>query len=556
MFNVFKKGVSMRKQFLIPLLLLGVTVSAVADVTSHTFFSIRPPFQSAFPEKITLFRNIRAKAREDGWMGAFQAVVFGGQSTKSKKLAKFFLPGSNSETPNQLIFAEQQATTIGGGTPPTINPFFRDVNATNFNIQTAGNNFASRVTFKPRQTYVGAGFDWIQYFGWECDPCDKRWWFEVSFPVLRVKNDMRLTETVLNQGSTTGILAGKVNTNVTQAFSGNTGTGLPFFNPLLGLTGAVTGSGFQFGKIDGSRSKTGVADVELKIGYDWLCDDTCYAYGYIGAVIPTGNKPKGVYVFEPIIGNNRHFGVMWGGAFGFELWRGCDGDRHVTWNVETNGRYLFRNTQTRSFDLYNKQWSRYQLVYRSLADALSGTAFEGINVFTQKMKVNPRWTFDFNSALTFDICRWELEFGYNMWARQCEKVTLKNPCTSTIALVGFDNTTGDVSFTGAPATGSINRAVTIRETFSPANIPTFGGAAPTLTAAIYANNVIQAGDINLESAAHPATLSHTIYGSAGYNFDLCGCWPLFAGFGGSYEFASCNLALERWMVWGKIGVSY
>ncbi|MBI2775611.1 hypothetical protein HYX58_06395 [Candidatus Dependentiae bacterium] len=532
----------MRKQFLIPLLLLGVTVSAVADFTSHTFFSIRPPFQSAFPEKTTLFRNMRAKAKEDGWMGAMQAVVFGGRSTKGKKLAKFFLPGGThaSGAVNELIFAEQDGATGingGGGTPPAVNPFFRDVNATNFNIQTADNNFASRVSFNPRQTYVGGGFDWIQYFGWNCDPCDKRWWFEISFPVLNVKNDMRLTETILTQGAA---LSSAVNFNVEQAFSGNTGTGKPF---AKGVTGIVTGSGFNFGKIDGSRSKTGVADVEIKLGYDWLCEETCYAYGYVGVVIPTGNKPKGEYVFEPIIGNNHHFGVMWGGALGFELWRGCDGDRHLMWNLETNGRYLFRNTQTRSFDLYNKQWSRYSLVYTSAADAASLAPIEGIDLFTQKMRVNPRWTFDMNSALTFDVCRWELEAGYNMWARQCEKVSLKTPwANGTVALVGFD------SLSGAPV-AAINRAVTIRETFAGSNI-----VAPAL-AADYANNSIQAGDINLESAAAPCALSHTIYGSAGYNFDMCGCWPIFAGLGGSYEFGSCNSVLQRWMVWGKIGVS-
>lgn len=112
---------------------------------------------------------MRAKAKEDGWMGAMQAVVFGGRSTKGKKLAKFFLPGGvhASGAVNELIFAEQQGATGingGGGTPTAINPFFRDVNAVNFNIQTGGHNFASRVSFNPRQTYVGGGFDWIQYF--------------------------------------------------------------------------------------------------------------------------------------------------------------------------------------------------------------------------------------------------------------------------------------------------------------------------------------------------------------------------------------------------------
>ena len=50
------------------------------DATGQTFFYARPQFQDAMPEKISLFRNDRALARECGWGGAFQAVVFGGRT--------------------------------------------------------------------------------------------------------------------------------------------------------------------------------------------------------------------------------------------------------------------------------------------------------------------------------------------------------------------------------------------------------------------------------------------------------------------------------------------
>ncbi len=519
----------MRKQFLIPLLLLVVSASVLADVTSHTFFSVRPNFQSAFPEKITMFRNNRAKVAEDGWMGAMEAVVFGGESTRSKKLARFFLPFGK----DTLVFAENNAPAAGGLVFPNVDPHFRDVNSVFFNIQTVGGNFQSTVAFRPRQTYVGGGFDWIQYFGWGCDPCDKRWWFEVSFPVVNVRNEVRLTESVQSQGVA---LNANVNANVIEAFQGLK----PFFSPVAGVAGLVTGSPILFGKIDGRKSKTGVADVEIKLGYDWACEECYHAYSYVGVVVPTGNKPKGEFVFEPIVGNNHHVGVMWGSAFGFELWRGCDGNKALWWEMETNGRYLFRNTQTRSFDLINKEWSRYQLVFVSQADAQAATATEGINVFTQRVRVKPRFSFDFNSGLVFTACGFEGELGYNFWARQAEKVSLKEPFFDTIALSA-------VPVIAPP--GAINRAITIREEFTGANVSLAANAAQR-----YTNNRVQEQDLDLSSAAHPCALSHTVYGSLGYNWD-CLCWPVFAGIGGSYEFASCNTALERWMVWGKLGIS-
>jgi len=57
--------------------------------TSHTFFSCRPHFQTATPERIVLFRNAINEAK-DGHHGGFEAVVYGSQSEKNEKLARFF----------------------------------------------------------------------------------------------------------------------------------------------------------------------------------------------------------------------------------------------------------------------------------------------------------------------------------------------------------------------------------------------------------------------------------------------------------------------------------
>ena len=87
---------------------------------------------------------------------------------------------------------------------------------------------------------------------------------------------------------------------------------------------------FNFASIDGAnttflyglmptgtnatRRKTGVADVELKIGYDALCTECCFVNGYVGVLVPTGNRPQAKYVFEPIVGHNHHVGVLFGSA--------------------------------------------------------------------------------------------------------------------------------------------------------------------------------------------------------------------------------------------------
>jgi hypothetical protein len=509
------------------------------DVNSHSFFSIRSPFQSASPERVTLFRDAPL-LNCDGYQGGLQAVVIGGESTNPKALARYFLPFDK----DTLIFANDNApgSTIGG----LDNPNFRDVNAFFFNIQTVANDFKSTVKFSPRHTYVGLGLDWKQYVGsCECGP--KRWWLEISFPILHVRNEIKCIETVQNQGVAGAFLgddlgnppvgANAVNTSVCEAFKGLK----PFF---VGAAsgGAVTGSGFKFGKIDGAQSKTGLADIEFKVGYDFAQEEYYHGDLYVGVVIPTGNKPKGEFVFEPIVGNNRHFALMWGGSFGYKLWRSCDDVQDLRVEFEINGRYLFRNTQTRSFDLVDKSWSRYMLVYRTFANSQNVTPEEGINVFTQKLHITPRYAQDFNFGLVYDICNWQAEIGYNFWARQSEKVKLKEPFSTTIT---FPEVSASII-----SADTINRAITIKENFAGANL-SLGGSE-----SLYNLNAWQQSDLNLHSAVAPCAISHIVYGSLGsYSDHWCDCWSLFAGMGGSYEFSSVNTAINRWMVWAKVGVS-
>ena len=59
-------------------------------VNSHTFFSLRPNFQSQMPERVSLFRNDLLDECQ-GFGGAFEAVFYGGVTTEegSEKIARF-----------------------------------------------------------------------------------------------------------------------------------------------------------------------------------------------------------------------------------------------------------------------------------------------------------------------------------------------------------------------------------------------------------------------------------------------------------------------------------
>jgi len=72
----------------------------------------------------------------------------------------------------------------------------------------------------------------------------------------------------------------------------------------------------------------------------------------------------------------------------------------------------------------------------------------------------------------------------------------------------------------------------------------------------YDRGIISQNDLDLSSAAHPCVISHTVYGAAGYYWDNL-CFPIMIGLGGSYEFSGrMNTSLDRWLIWGKFGISF
>ncbi len=511
------------------MLLVAATVSSgllANSVTSHTFFSRHPQFQNGSPEHLTCFRPYIMDARVGGHGGAWQAVVYGGKTTQPQEIAKFFLPW-NKTCLNVVEFKQADPVVTPDNDP------LKDIEARNFNIETINstiddglaNTFKSTICFCPHQSVVGLGLDFKQAIWWDDDYI--RFFFEASAPIEHVRNSMGLSEIVTSTGGGVDPVIGLDNSprvaNMVQAFNQ---------------------CNWRFGRIPHCSKEletTRLGDCEFKLGWNSLIYDHCHYNNYVGIIIPAGNRPKGRVVFEPVVGNNHHFGLMYGSNLGFDVWD-C-GSHDFDFEFDINGRYLFRNHQVRSFDLRDKSWSRYLAVYANVEaaeaaaiapapiDTNAGTS--GINVFTRCVKVSPRFQFVLNSALLYRYCNWfEAEVGYGFFARHGEKVTLdcwnNNDGPQVMDISGLGNT---------------NTARTIKNNYEGSAIPLADYQPLTLC------------DLNLDSAAHPAVLSNTIYAFFAGKYDICG-FPMCTGVGGSYEFSSFNLALDRWNVWGKFVMSY
>jgi len=276
--------------------------------------------------------------------------------------------------------------------------------------------------------------------------------------------------------------------------------------------------------------------------------------GYVGMLIPTGTKVTSKYLFEPIVGRGKHFGLMFGSAFGCDLWDHETEDRHLRFEVAFNSLYLFSKEQLRSFDVKIggecRPWSRYIDVYVSQeqatqVSALGGaagvlTATPGINVFTRCAEITPGLEFTITPAMVFEWCDFSAELGYSYYARGADEVELCSFPSGTIAMRSINGDGETMPFQTIDA-----------RVEDPSIAP-----ATFVTLANYDRSVISINDIDLNSASTPSYYTATLYGALGYSRDY-GCYPTMIGIGGSYELtAHTNAGIDRWTLWIKGSIAF
>ncbi len=504
------------------------TDSCDLEATSRSFLSIHPHFQSSSPEMVSSFRSDRLHAREDGKHGTIQFVLLGSRTTNDKDLARYFFPFGKES----LVITERAAQED------------TDILAQHFNIFTQNRNFKSRINIEPKQSVIGLDFHYRQSFK-RNEEKGRGFFFSFSTPIIRVKNDLNFTEKVLEDGGEPSEAADE--------------------NVVANMKEAFNQKEWKFGKITNkSMTKTRLADIEVKLGYEWLQHDPCHLESYIGVIIPTGNEPEGKFVFEPVVGYGKHAGIMSGSAFGVQIWDDEENDKHLRVEYANHSQYLFKREEIRSFDLKNKPWSRYMEVYADEDQAReaaalgaplgSNLATPGINVFTQKVDVTSGFSHNINTALVYTSKGFQGELGYNFFCQRSECVKLASPWKEGPALkhllgVGRTNPIRDI-------TGNkfLEQFVVPLEA---AELQTEQNAIIPVPVDNFEDSIIKEDDLDLQSAATPCRLIHTVFGALSYRWDYDREYPVFLNYGGSYTFSRNNNAVpRRWTIWSKLGFSF
>lgn len=545
----------MKKFITISCIVAGVIAPLHAGLTtSRTFYFSRPHFEAASPERVSFFRNdLLDETCCNGIGGAFQVTFYGSRTADdaSEKIVRYFLPPTcnacclNVKEYNET-FEAGLVNAAGANSVGFSSDYDRtkDIEARNLNIVTRGGtaipsdvqtgSFSSKACFSAQQSVFGIGFAYKQRLSCKCDG-STGFWLELAGPVERVKNNINIKEIIENDG-------GGADPNE---------LGLDESPHVDSVKAAFSQRNWKYGRIDPAcyQSKWELSFIEFKLGYNTFTSECATFNGYAGFVAPTGTRVRGKLLFEPIVGNDKHWGVMFGSASRFNLIRRCNID--VDWLFDHNTRYLFSNLQVRSFDLIGKPWSRYMEVYSSpeqaskaKTEANFSLGTSGINVFTNCVRVKPGFQGIFNTGWQIryygNCWTWLGELGYNLFARQAERLELD--CCNILQGVALKNIVG---------LGETTTARTIKSNYE-------NPAADISVGVDFNARYLELSDcdIDLESASVPAIISHTVYGTFGVKGE--GNCPYFGGVGASYEFQQkeINTALERWTVWAKFGLTF
>lgn len=485
-------------------------------ICAHTTFVPRLMSQNLVLEDALFFYNQFHLSCCDSecppWVSLQIAAPYYFKSTKSDRLARYFMPGCK-----ECAVVAQNNTS--------------DISSLWLNVFSSPNTpFQSTICIEPKRRVIGGAFRLFFDFG-AYNSCYCNWWASIFIPVQEVRHDLHIVETR----------------------SPNSGD--PIVPPsFASVIDALNNPAWNFGKFSpNALKKTGVDDISLRVGYNFVHteDDIVGLYGLL--FIPTGRGTQSKFVFEPLVGS-KHVGVGVGLIADYTFYE-C-GTTSIDLMLDARYARFFKNHEIRAIDLFNGDWSRYLLVAQP-ADPT--TPLPGINFFTQKVNVNPRNMFELWTALSFNYCNFHFEAGYDFWYRSKEKVSLPDKDLGVgIFDIAFDPfLTCQVSESCAKICQSV---------------PTLPGAPISDVEFVTVKNSDAVNDIfvvdnnncanipcsflNLNSAANPRALSSTVYGAISYDCCLCCEYPVMIGVGGQYEFAHRKSALSQYGVWLKSAISF
>lgn len=453
----------------------------------------------------------------------------------------------HSFRPNRLAeyFWAQDSLVIAGSQVPNRTPDF-DILADYFGLSPS---FESTVRMDP-QIRTGL-IDFDLYLGY------KDYYIRAHVPYVWTKWTYHLNEMTTPGTPNTPYPAGYMDVGTVTA-------------PASSFTQAIDGGltwgqvrALEFGRIDKPKGKSGFAEAQIAIGWNFINTPLAHVGLNLRGSIPAGTRSKAIYLFEPIIGNGHHPEIGVGFTSHAMLWE-KDGNQNVSIFCDINLTHLFSSRQRRSFDLINPDdrenlefqgfASRYILAKQFINGVYSGVTLPVIDITTLECDTSFAIQMDLAIMASYECGGYTADLGYNAWFRSREMISNRETIpNNTYALKGIQNVAGAGPL-GAQATQST--ATIFGNDFADQAL-----VADTNPPVYFNDNMI-----NERSGQATRGFTHKIFGNFGYTWSDCVNWisPFF-GIGGEVEFEGLNPrqdikanknSISQWGVWLKGGIGY
>lgn len=272
------------------------------------------------------------------------------------------------------------------------------------------NDYVGGVCFNP----VIQNFNADINFYWGMDEWLQGMFFRIHTPLTWTKWDLGAKFTTTNAGTTAGIGITYLD-NAEKFFCKKETETVDSWIPT-----SLDCSRFCGCLCDDNKTKTRLADIHMDLGWNFLLDDDYHLGLFARVVAPTGNKVKGEWLFEPIVGNGHHWELGGGLTGNCICWRNKDESKHLGFYVDAEVTHLFSTHQNRVFDLKNNPLSRYIQAVKDF-DTVNETWSPVANLTSCAMKVNVAVQADVVAMFNYSCHNWSYDLGYNFWVRSCEK---------------------------------------------------------------------------------------------------------------------------------------
>lgn len=474
--------------------------------------------------------------------------------------------------------------------------------AENFGLPT---DYSSVVTIDPQiQTFI---LDVDFYFG--LDEWFPGGYVRIHAPIVHTQWDLQFCEKDIHPGANTYPLGYFNGTNYAT-------TGNPYgvsranlvdtFEDYISQRRTPNIDGITFDPLEKARisecglDDTKIAEIQCAVGWNF-CTDDCYHAGInVRTSVPTGTRPLGIYLFEPIIGNGKHWEFGGGFTGHWMPWISCDGANNIAFYLDANITHLFKTRQNRTFDFCDKPLSRYML-----AETMTAPTANLFNTDDPDTRMSPLYQFnnefspvanlstipvDVGAAVQADIalkfaythCNYQFDIGYNFWTRSGEQICPRCACTNPDTTWALKGDAFVYGFTFTPE-GAIAQAVPLSaseldatifcgtnnaqrtgglfweqnpgidnaeiafndagqqlqnfENTGDTNVPIYSSFYPL----VFSTNEFKQWDIK---AAQTKGMSHKLFGNMGHICSINERWTRYIGIGFETEFGNSDKRLR------------